>query len=154
MTNVVTLDVKDRKEIARERLDAFCEALCDGKNRTQAYLAAGFTIDPKYAPKEASNYYKTHHEYVKGYMHERIGHTAPLAFKVLVDVMTNEKEKGGIRIKAAQDVLDRAGYMANQKIELTTKDVRELSTGDLQSEINRILSESPELAKVFALKRD
>lgn len=68
--------------------------------------------------------------------------------------MNSEHEKGGIRLKAAQDLLDRAGYSAKQKVEISTKSVDELSTSELEDEIKRLLGEEPKLARLFAGSAD
>jgi hypothetical protein len=65
--------------------------------------------------------------------------------------MNSESEKGGIRLKAAQDILDRAGFSAKQKVELTTTDPKDLTTEDIQKQIQSLLSDDPKLAKVFQL---
>lgn len=45
---------------------------------------------------------------------------ASTAFDVLVSIMNNDKAKDADRIKCAIDVMDRAGYVAQQRVEVTT----------------------------------
>ena len=91
-----------------------------------------------------------HAEYINAFISERIGSHVPMALRVVVEIASNPEEKGGIRLKAAQDILDRGGFGAKQKLELTTKNVEDMSAEDLISEVRRILDEEPELAKVIS----
>lgn len=131
----------------KEKLDLYCEGLCDGLNKTQAYIAAGFSKN--HAQRNVAPYHRKHADYINAFLSERIGSHVPAALRVVLGIMNDESEKGGIRLKAAQDILDRGGFGASQKVELTTKDVTELTTEDLQRELSKLLNEEPELAKVF-----
>lgn len=148
MTQLTVVPIS-RAEEARRKLDAFCSALYNGRSKTEAYIEAGFS--PNGAKDNVKKYFRQHHEYIQGYIQEKIGGQAPAAIKVIVQIMNNEEEKGGIRLKAAQDLLDRAGYNAKQKVELTTKDTKDMSTEELRGEIQKLLQEDPSLAKVFTL---
>lgn len=135
------------KATKQEKLDIYCKHLADGWTREQAYIAAGYAEHA--AKTNAQKYHRQNHEYITNYFSEHIGSHAPAALKVLLEIMNSEHEKGGIRLKAAQDLLDRAGYSAKQKIELSTKNVDEMSTGELEDEIKRLLGEEPKLARLF-----
>ena len=138
---------KDAPATKKERLDVYCENLCNGVGKVKAFIAAGYSA--AHAEKNVTTYHKSNAEYIQSYISEHIGTHAPTALRVVLQIMNDENEKGGIRLKAAQDVLDRAGFSAKQKIEVTTKEVQDMSTEDLQNEIQRIISEEPGLAKVF-----
>lgn len=144
-TNVV--DFMSSPLSPKEKLDLYCEGLADGLNKTQAYIAAGFSAN--HAQRNVAPYHRKHAEYINAFLSERIGSHVPAALRVVLTIMNDENEKGGIRLKAAQDVLDRGGFGATRKLELTTKDVTELTTEDLQRELNKLLDEQPDLAKVF-----
>jgi len=135
----------------KERLDKYCEGICMGLSRAKAYVAAGYS--PNSADKNATVFHRTHQEYITAYIGEHIGTHAPMAIGTILKIMNDPDEKGGIRLKAAQDILDRAGYSAKQKLEVTTKDVKDMSTEDLQKSIQGILSEDPKLAKIFQFKQ-
>lgn len=136
------------KATKQEKLDLYCKALADGAKREEAYIAAGYAeATAKY---NAQKYHRQNLEYITAYFADHIGTHAPAALKVLLEIMNNEDEKGGIRLKAAQDLLDRAGYSAKQKIEVTTKQLDEMSTGELEDEIKKLLGEEPKLARLFA----
>lgn len=143
------VDIMSAPLTPKEKLDLYCEGLCDGLNKTQAYIAAGFSAN--HAQRNVAPYHRKHADYINSFLSERIGSHVPAALRVVLAIMNDESEKGGIRLKAAQDVLDRGGFGAKQKIELTTKDVTELTTEDLQRELNKLLTDEPELAKVFHL---
>lgn len=132
----------------KERLDCFCEGLCNGLSQVQAYVNAGYADGPS-ARKNASAFHKSNYQYVQAYISEHIGSHAPTALTVILQIMNSESEKGGIRLKAAQDILDRAGYSAKQKVEFSAKDVKDMSTEDLQKQIQEMLADDPKLAKVF-----
>jgi hypothetical protein len=135
----------------KEKLDLYCEALCDGMSQADAYIAAGYS--PLGARKNANAFHKANIQYIQAYVGEHITSHAPTALKVLLRIMNDPEEKGGIRLKAAQDILDRSGYSAKQKVEITTPDVKDMSTEDLQNELKRAFKESPELAKIFDFPR-
>lgn len=136
------------KATKQEKLDIYCQKLVDGWSREEAYIAAGYA--EQNAKTNAQKFHRQNAEYISGYFAEHIGCHAPAALKVLLEIMNSEHEKGGIRLKAAQDLLDRAGYSAKQKVEISTKSVDELSTSELENEIKRLLGEEPKLARLFA----
>lgn len=138
------------KASKREKLDKYCEGIANGLSRTDAYITAGYSEVG--ARANASAYHKANIDYINAYIADHIGSHVPTALKVLLEIMNSQNEKGGIRLKAAQDILDRAGFGAKQKIELTHKDVDEMSTGELEDEIKRILSEDAKLAEIFSSK--
>ncbi|AUX83693.1 terminase small subunit [Pseudomonas phage NV1] len=149
MTDQTTVvDITSAPLTPKEKLDLYCEALCDGFNKTQAYIKAGFSAP--HAQRNVAPYHRKNAEYIQAYISERIGSDAPAARKVVLEIMNDPNEKGGIRLKAAQDILDRAGFGAKQKIELTTKDVADLTTEDIKNELAKLFNDEPELAKVVA----
>lgn len=141
------INLEDRPLTKKEKLDIYAKALCDGHTKIQAYVIAGYS--ERTAALNVYKYHRDNAEYINAYMSEHIGSHAPMALKIVLKIMNDENEKGGIRLKAAQDVLDRAGFGAKQKVELTTVDVKDMNTEELQGEIKRILEEDPNLAKVF-----
>lgn len=145
MTNVV--NIADAPKSKQEKLDLFCEAIANGKSRVEAYKEAGYSAHDCKA--NANKYYRQNSAYIQAYIAEHVGCHAPTALKVIIEIMNDQGEKGGIRLKAAQDVMDRAGFGAKQKIELTTKDAKEMTTEELSSEITKLISENPGLAGLF-----
>lgn len=148
-TNVVSLMAAPLSP--KEKLDLYCEALCDGLNKTQAYIAAGFS--PNHAQRNVAPFHRKNAEYINAYLSERISSHVPAALRTVLTIMNDENEKGGIRLKAAQDVLDRGGFGATRKVELTTKDVTEMSSEDMRNELTKLLEQEPQLAEIFTLPK-
>lgn len=142
MTNVT--NIADAPKSKQERLDDYCEAVCNGLTREAAYIAAGYSSHN--CRSNAHKYYRQNADYIQAYIAEHIGAHAPTALKVIVHVMNDPNEKGGTRLKAAQDLMDRGGFGAKQKIELSTKDTKDMSSEELQNEILKLVSENPLLA--------
>ena len=133
----------------KEKLDLYCEALCDGENKTQAYIAAGFSSN--HAQRNVAAYHRKHAEYINAFISERIGAHVPTALRTVMKVMNDENEKGGIRLKAAEMILDRGGFAPKQTITVTTKEVADMSTEEMHREFEKLFAENPELAKVIPI---
>lgn len=147
----VTL-ISDAPKSKQEKLDDFCRAIANGLTREAAYQEAGYS--GLNCRANAHKYYRQNAEYITAYLSEHIGSHVPMAISVIVQIAGNPEEKAGIRLKAAQDILDRGGFGAKQKIELTTKDAKEMSTQELQDEVIRLISENPLLARLVDSKVD
>lgn len=140
------------KASKQEKLELYCAGIANGLSKEQAYIDAGYA--PAMARANAQKYHRQNHEFIQGYIAEHIGSHAPTALKVLLKIMNDEGEKGGIRLKAAQDVLDRSGFSVKQKLEITTKEVKDLSTEELQNEIRKLTEDNPDLLKIFGAKAE
>lgn len=145
MTNVT--NIADAPTSKQEKLDKYCEGIANGLSKQAAYVAAGYS--ELGSRTNAQKYHRMNGEYIAAFLSEHIGSHVPTALKVVLEVMSDPNEKGGIRLKAAQDILDRGGYGAKQRIELTTTDVKDLSTKELQDEINKLVAENPNLVAIF-----
>lgn len=145
MSNVT--NIADAPKNKQEKLDDFCKALADGKNREEAYIEAGYSGHNCRA--NAHKYYRQNADYIKIYLSEHIGVHVPTAFRVILEIATNPDEKAGIRLKAAQDIMDRGGFNAKQTIELVTKDATEMNTEELENEIRRLIRENPTVAAIL-----
>lgn len=145
MDNVVP--ITDAPKSKQEKLDLFCQALADGKTREEAYKHAGYSGHDCRA--NAHKYYRQNADYIKVFLSEHVGVHVPTAFKVILEIATNPDEKAGIRLKAAQDIMDRGGFSAKQTIELVTKDATEMNTEELENEIKRLIRENPAIAKIL-----
>ena len=145
MTNVT--NIADAPKSKQEKLDDFCEAICNGLTREAAYVHAGYSSLNCRA--NAHKYYRQNHEYIQGYIAEHIGTHVPTALKVVLEIINNPDEKGGIRLKAAQDIMDRGGFGAKQKIELTTKDTKDMTTEELENDLLKLISENPAFAAIL-----
>lgn len=139
--------IEDAPRSKQEKLDDYCKAFADGKNREESYIAAGYS--PINCKANAYKYHRQNHEYITAYLSEHIGTKVPMALTVVLNIMNDANEKGGIRLKAAQDIMDRGGFTAKQRIELSTKDTKDMSTKELEDEIAKLVSESPLVAQLF-----
>lgn len=145
MSNVT--NITDAPMSKQEKLDLFCEGIANGLTREAAYVQAGYSAVS--ARANAHKYYRQNAEYVMGYIAEHVGTHAPTALKVIVSICNDPNEKGGVRLKAAQDIMDRAGFGAKQKIELTTKDTKDMTTEELQNDLLKLVAENPLLAALL-----
>lgn len=132
-SNVVRLP-RDKESIS-ERVRLFAQARCEGHNIIDSYALAGYSRDPH----EASKFHRTHKTEINALMSEELSSYVPQAISVLVKIMKNENERGAVRLKAAQDVLDRAGFGSTMKLDLTTS-TSDLSTEDLNKQIALLMS--------------
>lgn len=139
--------IGDAPKTKQEKLEDYCRAIADGKTREEAYKLAGYS--PIDCRANANKYHRNNLEYITAYLSEHIGSKVPMALGVVVGIMNDPNEKGGIRLKAAQDILDRGGFTAKQRIELSTKDTKDMTTKELEDEIAKLVAENPVVAQLF-----
>ena len=72
---------------------------------------------------------------IQANMHKLIGRCAPDALETIYDIATNCPDPK-VRLAAAQDVLNRAGYMGTKKVEVS---VEAKSDDEIDNEIQRLL---------------
>lgn len=146
MSNVTA--IADAPKTKAERLDIFCQALADGKTQEQAYVEAGYSGHNCRA--NANKFYRSNADYITSFMSEKIGENVPMALGVIKELVASKATPPGVRLKAAQDLLDRAGLGAKHKVELTTKNATEMTTEELQHEVARAIAENPFLAQIVS----
>lgn len=151
MSDTKVVSIGDSPLSPKEKLDLYCEGLCSGENKTQAYIKAGFSSN--HAQRNVAAYHRKHAEYITSYISEQIGAHVPTALKTVMTVLNDVNEKGGIRLKAAEMILDRGGFGAKQKLELTTKDVNDMSTQDLHDEFEKLFRENPDLGIILPFSK-
>lgn len=68
---------------------------------------------------------------------------APAALRALYQIVNDEKQAGGVRVQAANSLLDRAGFDAKRHsiVEGSGKDAASMSRDELQAEIERLSRE-------------
>jgi len=120
---------RDSQSIS-ERVALFAKARCEGHTVIDSYALAGYSRDHT----EAYRFHRTHKAEINSLMSEELSSYVPQAISTLVKIMKNENERGAVRLKAAQDILDRAGFGSVQKLDVTTS-TSELSTEDLNKQI-------------------
>jgi phage terminase small subunit len=137
---------------AKERLLAFKQAYVEnGGKIIDAYIKAGFSKNS--AQVNASQYFAKHREEIESYFRTHMAQYAPQALTTILTIMNDSGEKGGIRLKAAQDILDRCGYKPKEHIEITTEEVENMSTAQIKDRIKELLSEvDPEIGNIVEFK--
>lgn len=140
-------NIQDAPKSKQEKLDDFCKGIANGLSREDAYIEAGYS--GLNCRANANKFYRQNHAYVTAYISEHIGSKVPTALKVIEQIMMDPNEKGGIRLKAAQDLCDRGGFTAKQRIEISTKDTKDMTTQELEDEIAKLAAENPVLAQLF-----
>jgi len=97
--------------------DAFVKEYAACGNGTQAALSAG--VPAKSAAVTASRWLRNPEisAMVREEMDRQIKHLAPMAVKVLAQLIEDEETPASIRLSACRDVLDRAQYVAPRRME-------------------------------------
>lgn len=134
--NVIKMNAAPRVSVA-EKVRAYSYYRAQGFSQVDSHEKAGYAR----SAHEASRFAKTYAKEIASHMADHIGDHAPQAFQVIIELMNNVNEKGSIRLKAAQDVLDRAGLGANKKVELTTKDASDMTSEEIRQSITSMLEE-------------
>ena len=133
---VVTKLKKEYNE-DNERLNKFIDLYIDydGDN-TRAWVDAGYAESGKSGSMAKL---RQHGDVVERRIVERIGSHVPKALAVVMDLMENASQ-ASVRLKAAQDILGRAGYDQASKIEFTEKKAEDLTGEELKSELKELLA--------------
>lgn len=99
------------------------EGVKEGKNFTQAAIAAGYTEDRKSAAVIGARLAK--HPKIKKILdkteenlRDKFREEAEKAFMVILSMIDSPKVSPKVRLDACKDILDRAGYNPTQKQEL------------------------------------
>ena len=126
------------KEALKERIRIVAEEYINGASRMDAYRAAGYS---SVTSANAAAFFEAHKDEIQGYVFLAVGSKVPIAIKVLEEIMLTGKSDGA-RVKAATEILDRAGVTQVQKIEITSKEVSELENRQITEEIQELLKKS------------
>lgn len=120
-----------------ERLSTFIDLYIDyDGDHKRAWIDAGYAES---GVGSAMNKLRQHWDVVERRIVEKIGRQVPQALAVIVDLMENARTES-IKLKAAQDILGRAGYDQASKIEFTEKSAEELSREELRDELRVLLA--------------
>lgn len=98
----------------RQRAFVLCYLQQGDRNAAAAYRSAGYQCADEYAKQEAYRLLQDPkiQEAIQEQASRSLYALAPMALKVLGDIIENPQEKGGDRLKGALGVLDRAGLHA------------------------------------------
>lgn len=116
----------------------FCNQYIITGNAKKAALAAGYSASD---PEKAGWRLKTRfQEYIQQAVKDNIGKMVPGALEI-VNYLAINAESEQVRLKAAQDILDRAGYKPTNKTEQTVVSVEEKSTEELEAELASLIGQ-------------
>ena len=114
--------------IKSEKRKIFVERMIEHGDHIKAAKEAGYEKeDPQKFAVEANRLKRQLHDLILKGMKERFSSSAPKAAHV-IETLMNSGEIEAVRLKAAQDLLDRAGYQPTTRVEEVTekKSVKEL----------------------------
>ena len=114
--------------IKSEKRRIFVERMIEHGDHIKAAKEAGYEKDdPQKFAVEANRLKRQLHDLLLKGMKERFSSSAPKAAHV-IETLMNSGESEAVRLKAAQDLLDRAGYQPTTRVEEVTekKSVKEL----------------------------
>ena len=114
--------------IKSEKRRIFVERMIEHGDHIKAAKEAGYEKeDPQKFAVEANRLKRQLHDLILKGMNERFSSSAPKAAHV-IETLMNSGESEAVRLKAAQDLLDRAGYQPTTRVEEVTekKSVKEL----------------------------
>ena len=120
-----------------ERLDKFIDLYLDYEgDNVRAWLDAGYAESTK---SSSMAKLRKHWDIVQARIVERMGSHVPEALAVVVDLMRNARSET-IKLKAAQDIMGRAGYDQASKIELSEKKAEDLNQEELRKELSELMN--------------
>ena len=114
--------------IKSEKRRIFVERMIEHGDHIKAAKEAGYEKeDSQKFAVEANRLKRQLHDLILKGMKERFSSSAPKAAHV-IETLMNSGESEAVRLKAAQDLLDRAGYQPTTRVEEVTekKSVKEL----------------------------
>ena len=120
-----------------ERKQKFVALYAKGGDVRQAYLDAGYKPGDRALAANSRALLRELKPYVEEAIYERIGGHAPMALKHLVKLMTEAKSEQ-VKLKAAMNILDRAGYQETQKIEIQEAGAADMDNKELDAHIQKL----------------
>lgn len=134
MNQVLTREEREARE------EAFISLVCDGKPVQDAAEEAGYSR--AYGSTLAKRP-KIQQEIYRRIATFFTSEAAPRAAKFLFDVVTDDKAPAKVRLDAAKDILNRAGFMPHSKDEKASdrKELNEMTPDELRAKIGQIEGE-------------
>jgi|TARA_R110000744_G_scaffold1241_1_gene4318 hypothetical protein len=138
MANVVHIEsVKDSS--LEERIAVYSESWVNGSNKREAYEAAGYSSATF---SNAANFHKRYKKEIDKEILGHLGNKVPLALDTLVSVMVSSQSDTA-RVKAALEVMDRAGFDKQTRISIDHQDPK--NKEELQKELATLLALNPNI---------
>ena len=123
----------------RERISKYAEVWLATSNKRAAYEAAGYSCA---TGSNAYNFHKQHHEAITKEAGMHLASHIPKAIQALSDIMVNGKSETA-RVKAALEILDRAGLDKTTRIQIGQDEPKTQS--ELQNQLKALLMANPEM---------
>ena len=117
-----------------EKQELFIEAYCSIGNATKAAIQAGYS--EKTAKQQGHVLKKRLHKEIDELIRKRVQDAVPAAFNELSSLVQNATSEQ-VRLAAAKDILDRAGFKPTDKVEQKITH-GEKSTDELRKELEAL----------------
>ena len=124
----------------RERRKLFVKLFSSGAtagNATQSAAAAGYSI--KTARQQGSRLTKDLAVDIQQAVAHNITLSAPTALLTMMSIMKDDTVADSVRLQAARDVLDRSGYGATNRIEISSQ-LDSKSDEELRVELRQLMN--------------
>ena len=108
-------------------------------DRNDAYREAGYSIEGRGWRANARKMYLELTSIIQDRIDLKISQGAIIAMRIVSEIMQDPTVSSAVRLNAAKDYLQRAGYDKPQETNISVSDTREIKDEDLQAEIETLL---------------
>ena len=135
------------KELEQKFIDLYLKNVCSPESTAEDFnsmlkrirLEAGYTANQTAPLAHAKELLKRLYPVIADEISNRLKGSAALATDTLIFLCKHSKQDA-VRLKAATELLNKAGFAETQKIEI--KEAKDLSDSELQLEIKRAMEEN------------
>lgn len=121
---------------------AFIDRYLVHGDRDRAYVEAGYKPGRRSLKPAAYALYRKLQDTIQVEIDKRIGRHAVLALAIVKQLMEDEKQPGSVRLNAAKDYLNRAGYDKPVESRVTIDDLRDVDNDEVNDEIQALLKKA------------
>jgi len=112
-------------------------------DRKEAFEKAGYSVEGRGWTANARALFLSLEKIITERVDMKIGDGAVVAFNVVREIMVDKNVSPAVRLNAAKDYLNRAGYDVPIETRVNINDERNLSNSEIEAEIARIQTEMP-----------
>jgi len=112
-------------------------------DRKEAFEKAGYSVEGRGWTANARALFLSLEKIITERVDMKIGDGAVVAFNVVREIMVDKDVSPAVRLNAAKDYLNRAGYDVPIETRVNINDERSLSNAEIDAEIKRIQKELP-----------
>ena len=112
-------------------------------DRKEAFEKAGYSVEGRGWTANARALFLSLEKIITERVDMKIGDGAVVAFNVVREIMIDKDVSPAVRLNAAKDYLNRAGYDVPIETRVNINDERNLSNSEIEAEIARIQTEMP-----------